>query len=157
MTDDDKTSGKGSRDGLGIVKAGVLAGLVGSFVVAVAQGVADLAMGRALFHTPGVLGLGMIGFPGDVAATSDILRFTVVHVLVFVGIGMGLSAATRGRAWRWLVALVFLIVFFGSATMAEAWDPAHLALPGWSIAVVNVLALGVLGWMLRPRGPVGST
>lgn len=150
MTIDSGPSRERARDGFGTVKSGVLAGLVASLVVAAAQGAADLAMGRALFHTPGVLGLGMIGFSGEIAATSDVLRFTIVHVLVFVGIGIGLSAATHARAWRWLVALVFLVVFFGSATMAEAWDPAHLALPAWSIAAVNVLALGVLGWMLRP-------
>jgi hypothetical protein len=155
MTRDTEGSRDSGRSGLGVIRAGVIAGLVASFVVAGAQGVADLALGRALLHTPGVLGLGMIGFSGEIAATSDILRFTAVHVLVFVAIGIGLSAATHARAWRWLVAGLFLVVFFGSATMAEAWDPANLALPPWSIAGVNVVALTVLGWLLRPRS-VGS-
>jgi hypothetical protein len=151
MARDTDASRRNGRSGLGVIRAGVAAGLVASFVVAVAQGVADLALGRALFHTPGVLGLGMIGFSGDIAATSDVLRFTAVHVLIFAAIGLGLSAATHAGAWRWLVAVMFLVVFFGSATMAEAWDPANLALPPWSIAGVNVLALTVLGWLLRPR------
>ncbi|MDH3734356.1 MAG: hypothetical protein OEU54_12525 [Gemmatimonadota bacterium] len=151
MTNGEPQSGQGPS-GPDIIRRGIVAGLVGSAAVALGQGVADLALGRPLFHTPGVLGLGMIGFPGEVAAVSDVLRFTAVHVTVFLAIGIGLVAAARagsGRS-RWLVMVIFLAVFFGSATMAEAWDPRNLALPAWSIAFFNVLALVLMGWLIRP-------
>ncbi len=140
---------------LAIVRRGALAGALGSLIVAALQGAADLIVERMLFHTPGVLGLGMVGMPGVVASNSDIVRFTAVHVAVFVVLGLVLAAASgravAGRAYRWLIAAVFLAVFFGSATMAEAWDPYHLALPAWMIAAWNVVALAAMGWFLRPR------
>jgi hypothetical protein len=140
---------------LAIVRRGVLAGVLGSLIVATLQGVADLILERMLFHTPGVLGLGMVGMPGVVASNGDIVRFTALHVAVFVVIGLVLAAASHravaGRAYRWLIAAVFLAVFFGSATMAEAWDPYHLALPTWMIVAWNVVALAAMGWFLGPR------
>ena len=139
------------------MRGGFVAGLVGSLVVAALQGASDLALGRGAFHTPGVLGLGMVGLPGVVASTGDIVRFSLVHVLVFLGVGAVLASAAdprRGRSrFRWAAGLVFLAVFFGSATMAEAWDPYHQALPTWSIVMCNLVALTVMGWFLRPRAP----
>ena len=145
---------------LSIVRRGVIAGVVGSIVVAALQGAADLVLGEPIFHTPGVLGLGMAGLPGVVFSAGDLFRFTAVHVLVFVVVGVLLALAAGGaqrdRAYLGATAFVFLGVFFGSATMAEAWDPYHQALPNWSIVLCNVVALAVIGWLLRPtsdRGP----
>ena len=139
------------------IRRGVVAGLCGSLVVAALQGGADLALGRGVLHTPGVLGLGMVGLPGVVASTGDIVRFSLVHALVFLAVGVALASAAdprrRRSRFRWAAGLVFLAVFFGSATMAEAWDPYHQALPTWSIAVCNLAALAVMGWLLRPRAP----
>lgn len=143
-----------------LVGKGILVGVVGSLVVAAMQGAADIVLGRPLLHTPGVLGLGMVGMPGVVAADSDVIRFTVVHVLVFAVVGAMLALASSrprpGHSYRWLIALVFLGVFFGGATMAEAWDPYHHALPNWSIVTCNVVALAVMGWLLRPGGAPGT-
>jgi hypothetical protein len=137
---------------LALLGRGAVVGIAGSIVVAVLQGVTDLALGRPLFHTPGVLGLGIAGLPGVIAAGSDVLRFTAVHVLVFIVVG-ALLALASGASDRprhlGAAGVVFLAVFFGSATMAEAWDPQHAALPSWSIAICNVAALVVMGWLLR--------
>ena len=100
MNDTDESK-RPPHGGLDTLRYGVIAGLIGSLVVAVLQGGADLVLGRPLFHTPGVLGLGMVGFPGEIAARSDILRFTAVHLLTFVAIGIGLAAAATSVVCQW--------------------------------------------------------
>ena len=133
---------------------GAVAGLMGSAAVAFILGLADLVVGRPLLHTPEVLGRGLGGWSPGVGAAGPVLVFTLFHVAAFIAIGIALAAAAgvvRAPRFRWTLNLLFIAVFFASATMAEALDPLHQALPTWSIVVANVAALCLIGWYLVPR------
>jgi len=143
------------RNGL---RRGAVAGALGSIVVALAQGAADLILGQSLLHTPEVLGRGLGGLPPGGGSLLPVLLFTLFHVAVFVtiGIALGAAAAGTGRRFHTISIALFIIVFFGSATMAAALDPLREALPSWSIVVANVAALGLMGWVLAPRTARGT-
>lgn len=163
MTADAGAGGTGSEECApsfrSVWKTGAVAGLIGSGAVALAQGVADLVLGRPLVHTPEVLGRGLGGWSAVAGASGPILVFTLFHVAAFLVIGIALAAAARaGTAarFRWTSSLLFIAVFFGSATMAEALDPLEQALPTWSVVVANVAALAMIGWVVTPRTGPGS-
>ena len=101
-----------------------------------------------------MLGRGLGGGSAGAASIGPVVVFTLFHVAAFLAVGIALAAAARagtGARFRWTTSLLFIAVFFGSATMAEALDPLEQALPSWSIVVANVAALALIGWFLKPR------
>lgn len=110
------------RTGWRVVREGLVAGVLGYVTVAVVIALADLALGRALFTTPGAIG-GVLFFgasdpasalvsPGPVAAANGL------HLLVSLALGVGAALlAIEAEAHPRLLYLAFvLVVMFVVAT-----------------------------------------
>lgn len=141
---------------------GALTGLVGAGAVALWFLVLDIVQGRP-FHTPAALGsLVFLGAssPADVqVGAAVILAYTVLHVGVFVAVGVLLEWAAERlehAPGMWLMALLVLITLEGIvlATSASLGDAILGAIGIWAIAVANLLAVAAMGawlWMRHPR------
>lgn len=139
------------------VSHGVVAGLLGGTAVAVFFFLVDLAQGDP-FRTPAFLAeivLGGAAVPGDVLM---IALFTVLHLLVFAGIGAGAVLLFR---WAELPQNLLLgavyglcvssLIFYASLIVTGA---GVLPAPWWSAVLVgNLLAGLVMGGYLHWVGP----
>lgn len=143
------------------LREGVVTGLVGALIVAVWYFIVDLAGGQPL-HTPNVLG--KIFLRGDLTPATHVvpaavLGYTVLHLVLFGLIGVGLTAlthlASRSPAFRmgvWIGLLVAFGLFAGltyglGVASGERFSP-------W--LVIGGSLLGVLGmagylWRRHPR------
>lgn len=143
------------------VREGVVTGIIGAVIVAGWFFIVDTGAGHP-FHTPNVLG--KIFFRGDLApsatriAPEAVIGYTVIHVLAFILVGMGLSflvhLATRNPALRmgvWIGLTIAFGLFAGEMYMlgtasGERFSP-------WSVISGSLLgALGMAGF-LWPRHP----
>lgn len=146
----------------GVIREGLIAGLIGALAVAAWFFVLDLFAGQ-LLHTPAVLGSAL--FHG--ASTPSAVEFsgltvggyTVVHFAVFAVFGI-LVAALVTRAEEsppLLLGLVLLFVTFetlllGMVAILAAWLLEVLA--WWAIGVGNLIAAAAMAfylWRAHPR------
>jgi hypothetical protein len=131
-----------------VVREGITIGLLGAMAVMLAFFIADLAAGVPL-RTPGLLGAALFHGardPGDAAiTTSNVLGYTVFHVLGFVAFGLGVSGlfalAEREKRVLSLVLLLgaclatggALTTYFIGQWISEAVTP-------WVFLTAHVLA-----------------
>ncbi|OGL24995.1 MAG: hypothetical protein A3G44_00190 [Candidatus Rokubacteria bacterium RIFCSPLOWO2_12_FULL_73_47] len=108
----------------GVLREGVVAGLLGAVVVAVWFLLIDAIEGE-VFRTPRLLGTGILGQTGALAA---ILAYSAVHGLAFVAVGIvgALLIAGAERQPLFVFALVifftaFEVFFFGAVVIAAKW------------------------------------
>ena len=135
----------------GVLREGVVAGLVGATVVAVWFLVIDAVQGEPL-RTPRLLGSGILG-QGE--ALAAVLSYTVVHGLAFVAVGVvaALLIAGAERQPLFVFALVifftaFEVFFFGAVVIAAKWVLDEIA--GWTVFLANLLAAAaMLGYFFR--------
>jgi len=130
------------------VREGVTIGLLGALAVMLAFFIADLVAGVPL-RTPGLLGAALFHGardPGDAAITvSNVLGYTVFHVLGFVAFGLGVSGlfalAEREKRVLSLVLLLgaclatggALTAYFVAQWISEAVTP-------WVFLAAHILA-----------------
>ena len=143
-------------------REGTITGLIGAGLVALWFLIFDLSAG-APFRTPNALG--KILFRGDFGpgvhaiVPGIVAGFTVVHVVLFALMGMGLTflvhLAARNPAWRmgvWIGAVVAFAMFAGVTFMlTTATDEG---LPLWSVlggAFVGVAGMAGYLWRRHPR------
>ena len=125
----------------GVLREGIVAGLIGAAVVAVWFLAIDSIQGEPL-RTPRLLGAGLLRQTGTAAA---VLSYTVVHGVAFVGVGLIGAALIAGaeRQPMFVFALVifftaFEVFFFGAVVIAAKWILDELA--GWTVLLGNLLA-----------------
>jgi hypothetical protein len=132
----------------GVLREGVVAGLIGAAVVALWFLAIDAIQGEPL-RTPRLLGAAMLR---QTAALPAVLGYTVVHGLAFIVVGI-IGAALIAGAERqpvFVFALVifftaFEVFFFGAVVILAKWVLDELA--GWTVFVGNLLAAaGMLGY-----------
>jgi len=132
----------------GVLREGVVAGLIGAAVVALWFLAIDAIQGEPL-RTPRLLGAAMLR---QTAALPAVLGYTVVHGLAFIVVGI-IGAALIAGAERqpvFIFALVifftaFEVFFFGAVVILAKWVLDELA--GWTVFVGNLLAAaGMLGY-----------
>jgi hypothetical protein len=135
----------------GVVREGIIAGVLGAAAVATWFLLLDAARGEA-FRTPPLL-------CSAVLKTSDrmeaIIGYTIVHGLAFLAFGIIASfmVAAAERQPMFVFALVILftafeVFFFGATVIAASWVLDELS--GWAIFVGNlVAALAMLGFFFR--------
>jgi hypothetical protein len=132
----------------GVLREGVVAGLIGAAVVALWFLAIDAIQGEPL-RTPRLLGAAMLR---QTAALAAVLGYTVVHGLAFIVVGI-IGAALIAGAERqpvFVFALVifftaFEVFFFGAVVILAKWVLDELA--GWTVFVGNLLAAaGMLGY-----------
>ncbi len=146
----------------GVVREGLMAGLIGGLAVAVWFFILDLMAGQ-LLYTPATLGSAL--FHGastpegiDVSALT-VLGYTVVHFGAFAVAGIAFAAlVTRAeKSPPLLLGLVLLFVTFetlllGIVAILAAWLLEVLA--WWSIGVGNLIAAGAMAaylWRAHPQ------
>jgi hypothetical protein len=143
-------------------REGIVSGVIGALVVGVWYFLIDAAAGRP-FHTPNVLG--KIFFRGDVTpevrsiVPAAVAAYTVVHVLMFVVAGMGLTLlahmASRNLSLRmgiW-IGLVVAWCFFAGVTYTVALLSGE-RLPLWTIIIGSLLGASSMAaylWRRHPR------
>src|SRR3990172_9249040 len=135
----------------GVLREGIVAGLLGAAVVAVWFLAIDSIQGEPL-RTPRLLGAGLLRQTGTAAA---VLSYTVVHGVAFVGGGLIGAALIAGaeRQPMFVFALVifftaFEVFFFGAVVIAAMWILDELA--GWTVFLANLLAAAaMLGYFFR--------
>ena len=129
----------------GVLREGVVAGLLGAAVVALWFLAIDAIQGEPL-RTPKLLGAALLR---QSAAMPAVLGYTVVHGVAFVIVGI-LGAALIAGAERqplFIFALVifftaFEVFFFGAVVIAAKWVLDELA--GWTVLLGNLLATAAM-------------
>ena len=142
-------------------REGTVTGVLGAILVSLWYFVFDLAAGVP-FRTSNVLG--KVLFRGDLASgvhdivPEIVISFTIVHVLVFVLAGLGLTflvhLSTRDPSWRmgvW-IGLVCAFAFFAGVTFMMSTATAE-RMPLWSVLGGNALGIVGMAWYLWRRHP----
>src|SRR5213594_2585451 len=135
----------------GVVREGVVAGLLAAAVVAAWFLVIDAIQGEPL-RTPKLLGTGLLRQSDPLAA---IVSYTIAHGIAFALFGI-IGAALIASAERQPLFVFALVIFFtafevffvGGVLIAAKWVLDELA--GWTIFVGNLLATGaMLAYFIR--------
>jgi len=129
----------------GVLREGVVAGVIGGAVVALWFFAIDAIHGEPL-RTPRLLGTALLRAPDP---TVGLIAYTAFHGLAFVVFGIvgALLIAGAERQPLLVFALVivftaFEIFFFGAVVIVASWVLDELA--GWTIFVGNILAAGAM-------------
>jgi len=129
----------------GVLREGVVAGLIGAVVVALWFFAIDAVQGEPL-RTPKLLGTALLR---QSAPTAAVLSYTVVHGLAFIVVGVIGSVLIAGAEQQplFVFALVifftaFEVLFFGAVVILAKWVLDELA--GWTIFVGNLLAAAAM-------------
>lgn len=155
----------------GVLRRGVIAGLLGAATVAVWFLAFDIAAGRP-FRTPAALGSQLLfggGAPhsGTMAVSGSqgleitfrvVAAYTAVHIVAFAiaGIVFVLIAEQLERTPSFLLlaalaAIVLEAFALGNLAQGAQWIMGDLGI--WSVLVANVLAIAVMGfyvWQTHP-------
>jgi hypothetical protein len=129
----------------GVLREGVVAGIIGAIVVAVWFFAIDAIQGEPL-RTPRLLGNALLRAPDP---TVGLIAYTIFHGLAFVAFGIvgALLIAGAERQPFLVFALVILFTafevgFFGAIVIVASWVLDELA--GWTIFVGNILAASAM-------------
>jgi hypothetical protein len=125
----------------GVLREGVVAGIIGAAVVAIWFFAIDAIHGEPL-HTPRVLGSIFLQKP---ESSQALVIYTVMHGLAFVAFGI-IGALVMAGAERYPMLIFGLVIlftafevgFFGGIVIVASWVLDELA--GWTIFVGNILA-----------------
>jgi hypothetical protein len=128
----------------GVLREGIIAGLIGAAVVAAWFFAIDAIQGEPL-RTPRLLGAALLRAADPVGVAA----YTVVHGVAFIAFGLvgALLIAGAERQPMLVFALVILfsafeIFFFGAIVIVASWILDELA--GWTIFVGNILAAAAM-------------
>ena len=141
----------------------MFAGLLGYFTVVVLLAVLNVLAGQSMFYTPAMFGSVLFYGLEDPAmleiAPGPVLSYNMVHVLVFVALGMFASWLVT-KAERYPVAryaIFFVLIFVGAHIYAALLLFAQPLLVGaaWlQILFVSVAAAVAMGWYLLRQHPL---
>lgn len=140
-----------------IVRDGAVAGALGAATVALWFLLFDFSRGQ-LFETPALLAAVLFHSGSGTPIATLIADYTVVHLLAFVGFGVGcavlLEAAERNRAL--LPSLLIVLAAFEGlfvALVTLLGPEFRGALSWWSVLVGNLLATAVMVGYFFVRHP----
>ena len=145
-----------------IVRHGLIAGLLGYGVVALAFGLANVIAGRSFFHTAALLGAALFEGatePTGVTVTpASVAAYNAVHLLVFLGFGLvtsWLASMARRGPQLWYVAL-FAFIFVGFHLIGAAQllaSPMEAALSAPMIWVAGITASLIMAGYVIAQHP----
>jgi hypothetical protein len=129
----------------GVLREGIVAGLIGAAVVALWFFAIDAIHGEPL-RTPRLLGTALLRAPDP---TVGVLAYTALHGLAFIVFGILGAVLIAGAERQPLLVFALVIVFtafeiffFGAIVIVASWVLDELA--GWTIFVGNILAAGAM-------------
>lgn len=141
---------------------GLWAGVIGYGAVVVIVALLNVLSGRSPFYTPALFGSALFYHLHDpaalVIAPGPVLSFNMVHMVVFLGLGLLcswlLSVAERFPTTQYLVLVLLLFValhvYFAMAFLTR---PLLGELVWWHVGVASLAAAGGMGWYLFATHP----
>ena len=144
------------------VREGIYAGVIGATAIAVWFAIIDI-IGAHPFHTPDILGAGLISVLGKPPMMPDTMAFhiifyTIFHYVVFAIIGIIIASVVHQSARTPAVlagALIAFVAFeLGAIGLTELLTESRLGGMAWyQIFIANLMATVVMGWYMVIRHP----
>jgi hypothetical protein len=145
----------------GLMREGIMAGVIGATVIAVWFFIVDMVTGRPFF-TPDVLGtmlLRVFGMPSAMDTVFlHVALYTVFHYVAFGIIGILVVAIVhQGERTPGILAgflMLFVALQLGALGFTALFAESPLGQVAWyQIFIANLLAAGAMGWWLWRRHP----
>jgi hypothetical protein len=148
------------------VREGVYAGLIGATAIVVWFAIVDIVSGMP-FHTPSILGAGLISVLGKPPMMPDTVAFhviiyTIFHYVAFMVGGITMAAIVHQSSRTPAVLAGFLIAFvafeLGAIGLTTVLTETRLGGMAWyQIFIANLLAAGGMFWyMWRSHPELGA-
>lgn len=147
----------------GLIREGIITGVIGAVAVAVWFLVVDLLRGQPL-HTPALLGAVVTGAADPIAAAESpgrlglVALYTLVHAIAFAVVGVIavflVHRAERAPALIGLLLMLFAaieVAFTGFVALLEVRALGDIA--WYQVAVGNLVAAVSMGWYLWRSHP----
>jgi hypothetical protein len=144
------------------VREGIYAGVIGATAIAVWFAIIDI-IGAHPFHTPDILGAGLISVLGKPPMMPDTMAFhiifyTIFHYVVFAIIGIIIASVVHQSARTPAVlagALIAFVAFeLGAIGLTELLTESRLGGMAWyQIFLANLLATALMFWFMWRRHP----
>ncbi|HEU4880261.1 MAG TPA: hypothetical protein VFT21_12445 [Gemmatimonadaceae bacterium] len=144
------------------VREGVLAGIIGATSIVVWFAIIDI-LGAHPFHTPDILGAGLISVLGKPPMMPDTLVFrvfiyTVFHYAAFAIVGIIIAQIVHQSARTPAILAGFLIAFvafeLGAIGLTTLFTESTLGGMAWyQIFLANLLAAALMFWFMWRRHP----
>ncbi|HEY7684859.1 MAG TPA: hypothetical protein VH833_02010 [Gemmatimonadales bacterium] len=142
---------------------GLWAGIIGYGAVVVVVALLNVLSGRSPFHTAALFGSALFYHLRDpaalIVAPGPVLAFNMVHMVVFLGLGLFcswlVSLAERFPTTQYLVLVLLLFVAFHVYfAMAFLTRPLLGEVVWWHIGVSSLAAAIGMGWYLLAAHPL---
>jgi ABC-type Na+ efflux pump permease subunit len=142
---------------------GLWAGVIGYGVVVVVVALLNVLSGRSPFYTAALFGSALFYHLRDpaalVVAPGPVLAYNMVHMVVFLGLGLlcawlvSLAERFPTTQYLFLVLLLFVAfhVYFAMAFLAR---PLLGELVWWHVGIASLAAAVGMGWYLLANHPV---
>ena len=144
------------------VREGILAGIIGGTAIVVWFAVIDIISGMP-FHTPSILGAGLISVLGKPPMMPDTVMFhvfiyTVFHYVAFAIVGVLIAVVVHQSSRTPAVlagALVAFVAFqLGAIGITTLFTETRLGGMAWyQIFLANLLATALMFWFMWRRHP----
>jgi len=144
------------------IREGVLAGFIGASAIAVWFAIIDILSGQP-FHTPSILGAGLVSVLGKPPMMPDTVGFhvfiyTVFHYVAFILVGIIIASIVHQSARTPAILAGFLIAFvafeLGAFGLTTLLTESRLGGMAWyQIFIANLLAAAGMFWFMWRRHP----
>jgi hypothetical protein len=144
------------------VREGVLAGIIGATAIVVWFAIIDIVSGTP-FHTPSILGAGLISVLGKPPMMPDTVMFhvfiyTVFHYLAFALVGIIIVSIVHQSSRTPAVLAGFLVAFvafeLGAIGITALFTESRLGGMAWyQIFLANLVATALMFWFIARRHP----
>ncbi len=143
-----------------VVVEGMIVGAVGAAALAVWFLIVDTISGRPL-HTPLLLGQTILSVLGPSTGDSGFVimaLYSIIHFAAFFVVGMIVvalvHASERAPSVTALLLMMFVIFMLGFYAVVGLLAEALLAELAWyNILIGNLIAAGLMGWLVLRRHP----
>jgi len=149
-------------EGHNSTREGVYAGLIGATAIAVWFAIIDIASGSP-FHTPNILGAGLVSILGKPPMMPDtvmfhVLIYTVFHYVAFILVGIIMAKIVHQSSRTPAVLAGFLIAFvafeLGAIGLTTLLTESSLGGMAWyQIFIANLLAAAGMFWYMWRSHP----
>jgi hypothetical protein len=144
------------------VREGIYAGIIGATAIVVWFAIIDI-LGSHPFHTPDILGAGLISVLGKPPMMADtvavrVFVYTVFHYAVFAIVGIVIASIVHQSARTPAVlagALVAFVAFeLGAIGLTTLLTETRLGGMAWyQVFLANLLAVALMFWFMWRRHP----
>lgn len=144
------------------IREGIYAGIIGATAIVVWFAIIDI-LGAHPFHTPDVLGSGLLSVLGKPPMMPDtmvfhVLVYTIFHYAAFALVGILMAAIVHQSARTPAVLAGFLVAFvvfeLGAIFLTALFTESRLGGMAWyQIFLANLLATTLMFWFMWRRHP----